>query len=473
MSSVAMRRETVCTWGGAKRVSSWVARPRTLDGVRTVFREARAAGHTIGLRGGGQSYGDAALNADGVCLDLSGMRRILSWDPQTGLIELEPGVSIGQLWEHVVGDGWWPHVVPGAQAVTIGGAVAMNVHGKNHWRAGPFGAYVRRLDVLLPSGELLSCGPDVNPSLFRAVVGSFGMLGCVVRCTLELHRVRSGRLWVEPLVAQDLDEMLAIFEERLGTADYLVGWIDPFMRGARLGRGLVHQAREPTVAEDPDPDRSFALAAQRLPHTAFGVVPLALAWPAMRPFTVAWGVRLVNAARFRLGRHEAGHPYLQPLAWFHFLLDRVPNWKRAYGRHGLIQYQSFIPAAAAGDAFRAQLARCQAAGIVPYVGIFKRHRADEFLMSYAVDGYSLGLDFKVTAGNRAALLALARELDEIVVAAGGRFYFAKDSTVGAASVAASLGAERIGGFLALKRELDPGGLLQTDLYRRLFGDAAR
>jgi FAD/FMN-containing dehydrogenase len=155
------------------------------------------------------------------------------------------------------------------------------------------------------------------------------------------------------------------------------------------------------------------------------------------------------------------------------MLDYVPNWKRAYGEHGLIQYQCQVPDATARDVFREMLALCQRRGLVSYLIVFKRHRAsDDYLMSYSADGWSLALDFKVTADNRSSLWALAAELDTIVLRGGGRFYFAKDSTLHPERLQSYLGEERVRQFLALKRRVDPQNLLQTDLYRRLFAAAA-
>jgi len=188
----------------------------------------------------------------------------------------------------------------------------------------------------------------------------------------------------------------------------------------------------------------------------------------MLPFTNNVGVSLVNAAKFHASRLR-GHTHLVPHAGFHFLLDYVPDWKRAYGPGGLVQYQSFIPKASAERVFAEQIALCQRRGIVPYLGVFKRHRPDPFLMTHAVDGYSLALDFKVTERNRPAVWSLAAELDRLVLDAGGRFYFAKDSTLHPSRLSDYLGEERVQRFLALKRECDPENLLQTDLSRRSFG----
>ena len=148
------RLERLWGWGRTSSATSYVYRPSTPEGVLQMFELARAHGVTVGLRGAGQSYGDAALNAGNICLDLSCMKRILAWDPGQGIIQVEPGVTIEQLWQHAIEDGWWPAVVPGTMFATLGGCLGMNVHGKNNWAVGPIGEHVVEFDLLLPNGEV-------------------------------------------------------------------------------------------------------------------------------------------------------------------------------------------------------------------------------------------------------------------------------------------------------------------------------
>jgi FAD/FMN-containing dehydrogenase len=245
-----------------------------------------------------------------------------------------------------------------------------------------------------------------------------------------------------------------------------VGWLDCFARRRSLGRGLVHGARHLAYGEDRDAAASLRPAYQLVPTRAFGM-PVGLLPPVLRLFMNAPGMRLVNAVKYRQGALSRHH-YRQSHAAFHFLLDYVPGWHRAYGPGGLIQFQSFVPAAAASDTLRTLITCTQAHGIVPYLAVLKRHRADDFLLTHAVDGYSLAMDFKVTAANRQHLWSLCSELATRVVEAGGRFYPAKDSTLDRATYERSLGA-RLHRFRALKAALDPDDLLQTELSRRLLG----
>jgi len=462
------RLERVWAWGGADSVMSWVWRPSTIEGIRDVLQLATSRGLSVGLRGAGRSYGDAALNAEGVSLDLSRMTRILDWDPARGIVRVEPGVTLHQLWRYVLEDGWWPPVVTGTMTITLGGAAAMNVHGKNAWKVGPIGDHLRAADLLLASGEVVHCSREERPELFHAAIGSFGMLGCFVSLELQLERIHSGLLDVEALPARSLEEMLGIFEERLGTADYLVGWIDCFGRGPQLGRGLVHAAYHLPPGEDRQAGQTLRAEAQELPSTLLGVVPKSTMWRLMRPVTHDHGVRLVNAAKYHLGAWQGPGRYRQPHVAFHFLLDYVPDWKRAYGPGGLVQFQAFVPATAAPAVYPELIVRSQRTGIVPYLGVLKRHRADPFWMTHGLDGWSLAMDFRVTRGRRPALWQHCRALARVVAGAGGRFYFAKDSILAPEDLGDYYDEERVRRFLALKRELDPELRWQTDLWRRLF-----
>ena len=465
--------ERVEAWGMNAAVMSYTYRPTTADGIREVFATARRHGLTVGLRGAGRSYGDASLAPENISLNLTRMTRILAWNPDTGIITAEPGVTIRQLWQYTIEDGWWPPVVSGTMFVSLGGAASMNIHGKNNFKVGPIGDHILAFDLLLPTGEIKTCSRDENRALFFAAIGGFGMLGCFVSLTLQLKKVESGLLSVYAFSTQNFAEIIREFEARTGSADYLVGWIDCFAQGKALGRGLVHEANYLHAADDPNPAQTLRVVHQDLPDSLFGFFPKSVMWRFIRPFGNNPGMRLINAAKFFMGNTLGNKKTVrQAHAAFAFLLDYVPNWKFAYKPGGLIQYQSFVPAENTEACFTAQLEACHRAGIVPYLGVFKRHRADTFLMSHAVNGYSLALDFPITSRNRERLWQLTAELNQIVLAAGGRFYFAKDSTLDSESAQAFLGEERLQAFRKLKAACDPEGLLETALSARLFPSAA-
>jgi FAD/FMN-containing dehydrogenase len=465
--------EWVEGWGMAVGARARVVRPRSTEELAAAFENARRAGVTLALRGTGNSYGDAALNSRGAVLDTSRMNRILAWDPATGVATLEPGVTIEKLWKRILPDGWWPRVVSGTMFPTIGGAAAMNIHGKNNYAVGTIGDAIREFDLLTPAGEHLTCSRERNADVFHAAIGGFGMLGAFTRVVLETKKVHSGNVLVRAKATRNLREMMEYIDAHTRDADYLVGWVDAFARGKSLGRGLIHHANYLHEGEDPDPRATLTVAHQELPANILGVFPKDQVWRILRYFNTDFGMRAINAAKYRAGWiEELDEPYLQSHAGFAFLLDYVPNWKWAYGRtpieRGLIQYQSFLPKETAHDAFGELLRRCHRAGVVPYLGVFKRHRPDPFWLTHAVDGWSFAFDFKVEPAKRERLWALCHELSEVVIASRGRFYFAKDLVLRPQDAARAFGSDVIERFRALKRRHDPEGRLATDLWRRVF-----
>ena len=460
--------EYISSWGGVGGGMSYVARPSTIEGLQETFQQARKTGRTVGLRGGGNSYGDAALNNEQILLDLRRMNRILAWDPQTGIIQVEPGVTLQQVWRYVLEDGWWPPVCTGTMFTTMGGCAAMNVHGKNAWQLGPIGDHILTFDLMLPSGDIISCNRDENSDVFHAAIGGAGMLGCFTTITLQMKRIYAGQLRVTALAAANLHENLALFDQYLPESDYAVGWIDAFAKGKKLGRGELHFASYLTAEEATNPTQSLRLDKQDLPDTFFYMLPKSLMWMFMRPFWNRWGMPWVNRVKYVAAQRSHGHRYLQHHAAFHFLLDYIPNWKKAYGPTGLIQYQVFIPYANAEPALREILTLGQRYHQPNFLSVLKRHRPDPFLFTHGLDGYSLAMDFRITAQNQQTVVQLAREMDEVVLQANGRFYFAKDSTLRPQVAQAYLGTEAIKKFNQLRQQCDPENLLQTNLWRRLF-----
>jgi FAD/FMN-containing dehydrogenase len=352
---------------------------------------------------------------------------------------------------------------------TVGGMLAMNVHGKNNWQRGTLGEHCLELDVVLPTGEARTISPTGDPTLFSAVVGSFGQLGIITRARLQMKKVHSGRVEVKAVAAPDLGAMLRLADEARDEWEYVVGWIDAFAGGARLGRGLLHFARHLAEGEESDPAATLEASAQDLPGRLFGVVPKSLVWRFLKPFTNRPGMRLINFAKYLAGStvgDDAVHR--QSLAAFSFLLDYVPDWKKIYLPGGLIQHQSFVPMASAEGVFRQQLETCIEHGMPSFLAVLKRHRPDPFLLSHSVDGFSLALDFPVPKGRRAELWSLVRELAQPVVAAGGRFYPAKDAALPSELYRATFRDRQLESFAELKAELDPERVLRTSLADRLI-----
>ena len=223
--------EYVEAWGMSSGRAARVIRPRSTDELQAALAEAQSAGVSLAPRGAGCSYGDASTLKDGWVLDLTRMNEVLSFDPESGVLEAEAGLSVRGAWRHILPHGWWPYVVSGTMHPTLAGAAAMNIHGKNNFRVGTFGDHVLEFDLVLPSGEVRTASREENPDLFHAAIGGFGMLGLFSRVVMDTKRVHSGLMEVRGVSTHDLAEMMEVFEAEKAGADYLVGWIDCFPGG--------------------------------------------------------------------------------------------------------------------------------------------------------------------------------------------------------------------------------------------------
>ena len=456
-------------FGHSLRAPAYGFRPTCAEEILDVVNLAKNLGLTVTARGAGRSYNDASLNGGGIVLDMSEMDKILEWDSTSGLVRCEPGVTLKQLWQCVEPEGWWPPVVSGTMKTTLGGCLAANIHGKNNFQKGTIGEHVAEFTALLPTGESIICTPETNADLFYAMISGWGMLGVFTSITLQMKRIYSGLIAVDAWSVPNLSQHLSDLLDNAPRYDYIVGWLDTTTGGKNLGRGQIHAARNLREGEDMDAQKTLQLAYQHLPDRLFGVMPKSLLHYFMSPFMNNLGVWGINTAKYIASLRK--HTFRQSHAEFHFLLDYVPSWELSFGSGGLIQYQSFLPKETAGDTWREMIQLSHRRGLPSYLGVTKRHRPDKFLLTHTVDGFSLAMDFKVTNNKRTPLSQLLQDFDRIVLQAGGRFYFAKNSETSAEAARAFLGEETLVRFKKLKQRCDPTNVLESDLFRRVFGQS--
>lgn len=458
------RVERKAGFGESVSADGYVYRPSRVEEIAETFELARRSGRQVAFRGAGRSYGDAAILSEGILLDLTRMSRVLDWDPASGLLRVQGGATIETLWRTGLEDGYWPPVVSGTMAPTLGGAVAMNIHGKNNFRAGVFADHLEEFRLLDPSGrERTLHASDAESAVFP---GSLGCLGVLTEATVRMKRVPSGDLKVLPVAFGNLEGAFQAFEAYEPDADYMVAWIDAFASGRQIGRGLFHAAWYERY--EGNSHATFRLDHQELPDTILGFLPKSMTWRMLRLFNRPSGMKAINAAKYRASRTlGSGRPHPQSLVEFSFLLDYVPHWQRAY-RHGFVQIQAFVPKEAARTAFQRILEESHRLKMVANLAVMKRHRPDRYLLSHGVDGYSLALDYACRPGRERVLRQLHERIAQTVLESGGRFYPAKDSLLDAGTYQRSLGAETVARFQLERDAWDPGGLLDTELTRRLW-----
>lgn len=364
--------------------------------------------------GCGRSYGDVCLNNEGTMVVMDRCDRILRFNAETGVVHAEAGCTIATLLSIIVPKGWFVPVTPGTKHVTLGGAVANDVHGKNHHRVGTFGCHVRGFTLRRSTGDDVWCSPSENADLFRATIGGLGLTGIILDVELALIPIVSRRITEESLKAGSLAEVVELTEASDAEWDYTVSWVDVTATGRGLGKGLVLRGRFNDVA-DGTLSRPAPIPRVRVPFEAPSWL---LSKPTIRLFNTAWYAKQLT--RFRTRSVD-----LEP---FFYPLDAVGQWNLLYGKRGMLQYQCVIPPHDAVATMERILRTMQAGGISSFLAVVKTFGTivSPGMLSFPRPGLTLTLDMP-NSGPR--LFEALDQCDEIVLNAGGRVYAAKDARV--------------------------------------------
>lgn len=404
------------SWGRTVRMPHRVARPAWRDEVQHTLQSGIKAHPTILATGLRRSYGDTVLNPDGGIIDMTSVDRMIAFDPLTRRLRAEAGLSIDALLKFMVPRGFFIPVTAGTRFITLGGAVANDVHGKNHHRAGSFGCWVRRLGLLRSDGCEYDLGPDDETGLFAATIGGLGLTGLITWVEIELITIPGPMMKVETIAFDHLNGYFDLAHESDASHEYSVAWIDCLAKDETQGRGLFTRGR----------------------HAAFGQLHAQIqdelsSEPAFRPSIPIefppyvmnrFSLSAFNAFYAWYGKRKAGHS-LQTYQKFFYPLDAISHWNRMYGKRGFYQYQSVVPPEHAHDATAEMLRTIAAAGEGSFLAVLKNfgNRPSPGLLSFPRAGTTLALDFP----NRGReTLSLLDRLDAIVREAGGRLYPAKD-----------------------------------------------
>jgi decaprenylphospho-beta-D-ribofuranose 2-oxidase len=398
-----------------------VFRPASVDALRDALAACAANGSRPVFRGAGRSYGDASMNPAGPVVEMTGLNAIAGFDETSGVVRAGAGLTLGDLWKFAIPRGFWPPVVTGTMHVTLGGAVAMNVHGKNGWKKGTIGDHVESVSILRGGGRVEEIARG-TPA-FDDVIGNWRRPDPIVEVALKLKKVASGYLDVEAFVAPDLAATLAGLDGAKESWDYLVGWMDCWSSGKSLGRTVLHVANEHAPREG---EPRGLTVEEQVADIHMGPLPAPVLLLGLKLTAGGPQMRLVNLAKYTASAVHGRQRYRQSLVAYSFLLDYLPGWNEAYRPGGFIQYQLFVPKNAAESAFAKALRLQHECGVVSSLAVIKRHRADKFPRGYALDGFSLAMDFPVTRRNASRLVALCRAFDALLLECGGRAYKAKD-----------------------------------------------
>ncbi len=428
----------VSSWG---RLGSWEHQVLALSDRNQIDKQLLQ--NRLGIAYGmGRSYGDVCLNPEGMLWNTRGLDRFISFDQNTGRLLCEAGVLLRDIQKLSIPRGWILPVTPGTQFVTVGGAIANDVHGKNHHVSGSFGDHVQRIKLARTDGSIIECGPEVLPEWFFATVGGIGLTGVIVEAEIQLCRVAGPWLNAETVPFTDLEEFFRLADESEANWEHTVSWIDCI---SDSGRGIFMRANPIDAGSRSEPK------------------PRNLTMPFVPPFSLVnrFSLRPFNMAYFNRNKARQGSEIVHYEPFF-YPLDNLLEWNRMYGPRGFFQYQSVVPREVGSDAVQQMLTEIAHSGEGSFLAVLKTfgNRQSVGMMSFPRPGVTLALDFP-NRGERTR--KLFERLDAILREAGGRIYLAKDARMPKDLFEA--GYPRLEEFL---RYRDPG--ISSSLSRRLIGN---
>lgn len=396
-------KTTVANWGNYPVVQAEIITPEDLESARRVVAQQ----DRIIARGNGKCYGDAALGA--CILSTLKLKKIINFDTQQGLIECESGVLLAELLPAIVPKGWFFHVTPGIKNITVGGAIASDVHGKNHREKGCFSNWLQSFELLLGNGEIITCSKTENADLFWQTCGGMGWTGIVLSATFQLMPISSTVMLQKTVRPKNLDGLFDAFES-FEDWPYAAAWVDCLSFGHEFGRGVCYFARHAAKQTDQQVLRYSEKKSRNIPF-----------------FAPSWllnnlSIRAHNWILFN--RAKTGEQIVGMDKYF-YPLDAIRNWNRLYGRRGFIQYQFCLPEETSRTGIAKILEAIQRSSNLPFLSVLKRHgeRPAEAINSFPIKGYSLALDFPRTR----TVFSLVTKLDELVWNLGGKVYLTKDA----------------------------------------------
>lgn len=439
------QQEILAGWGNYPFSSSYTLHPTEVK----EWQQAVQQGNFI-TRGLGRSYADQATNKNHVVGIATKMNRFLHWEAQQGVLQCEAGVSLEEIITVFAPQGWLPMICPGTKFVTIGGAIANDIHGKAHHVDGSFMNCVLSFTILLANGEIVTASRTENQDLFMANFGGLGLLGVILTATVQLRKIETTYFRQQSVKVKNLDEMLAALE-KYAHYNYSVAWIDSLAKGDQLGRGVLTVGNAASLAELPPALQQKPL---QLHKKSALQVPFFLPGFVLNNFTV----RILNKV---IGFVQNSPKEFIHYEKFFFPLDAIHHWNRGYGKRGFIQYQFVIPEAGGEQTLRTIMEMIAKSGCTPFLNVFKKMGQGQGILSFPFAGYTLAIDFPVTKG----LKAFTEKLDKVVLDAGGRLYLGKDAMLEPAMFQQMY--PQFTEWLAIKQKYDPENKFTSDIGRRL------
>ena len=465
-----MSWENVSGWGLVNKSKSLVYYAKTLDDCIKVIQFAKANGLSLLSSGKGYTFGDMIINHQNIIVKTTKMDKIISWDKNTGNIIVEPGVMVADVLMKSLPYNWVLCSIPGGLEVTIGGAVSNNIHGKDSWKVGNFGDRVVSLKMVTASGEILSINKIENKQLFNAVIGGMGLFGIIIEITLQLQKVPSAYVEQKIIPTSNVQESIDLLEDAKNHADFSIAWVDAFSKGSKLGRGYVSMAK--WVDEDIEIDQSRLVKSLTLSKKLFDMLPAKPSWALFRPFYKPSNMKFVNALIFTLNgmKYNSNSSYGNKLLFseYNFMHNKIPDFNYVYYPYGFLEIEFLFPVKYGYKPIAECLTICQHLNCESMISAIKVHKKDNFYISFSSDGYSFTIDIPLRGRKINEVYKSMNEILNHSMKYDALVYLAKDEYL--PKMIFNKMYPRYKEFLIIKNRIDPSGLFQSDMYRRLLQD---
>ncbi|MBU45723.1 MAG: FAD-linked oxidase [Spirochaetaceae bacterium] len=436
--------EKLSGWGLYPAVNNTVLTGKNVETELPLYSD-------VTVRGLGRSYADQAINSTGYVLPYIDRQRFLAFDERTGHLECEAGLSLFEIIRVLGPRGFFPMITPGTKFVTVGGAIANDVHGKAHHVDGSFKNCVESFDILLASGKVITANRKKHSELFHANFGGLGLLGLILRARIRLRKIETTYFRQSSFRARNLDEMLDLIDEKDREFPYSVAWVNPLARGKSLGKGILTAGDHARLDELPAKLAREPLKVGGMPGLS---VPFFMPGFALNALTL----RILNGAIDYVQSHAGQFSHYDS---FFYPLDAINNWNRGYGKRGFTQYQFVVPVEGARKSIRRIMEEIAAGGCKPFLNVLKKFGKGTNYLSFPMPGYTFAIDFPISK----KLFPFLKRLDALVLDAGGRIYAGKDATLDAQSFAAMY--PELDAWKKVKKKYDPKNMFQSDIGRRL------
>jgi len=438
----------ISNWGNYPKINATVESFRYISELRRSIGESR----NCIVRGLGRSYGDSSLSES--IKTSTSFNKFLTFDEDVGILTCESGLSLHEILEIIVPKGWFLPITPGTRYVTVGGAIASDVHGKNHHKSGSFSDAILSLDLMLSSGDIVTCSRADRSDLFHSVCGGMGLIGVIVHATFKLQKIETAFIKQTTYAARSLDEIMDLFEEH-GHFSYSVAWIDSLSRGNALGRSILILGEHAQKEDIKDAD----FLNNPLMTNTRKKINIPFYFP---NFVLNTGTaKAFNCLYYHMHATTACNSLVDFDSFF-YPLDAISHWNRIYGTRGFLQYQFVLPKEASRRGITKILKKINQNRGGSFLGVLKLFgKGNNNLLSFPMAGYSMALDFPFTPD----LLKFLTELDKEVLEGGGRLYLAKDARMSKEMFMKSYGNAEI--FLQNKYKFDRGNKFQSLQSKRL------